>query len=41
MDETGPEIARGFGSGYPGGEALKIDRSDPSNSCSRISHFLA
>lgn len=23
MDETGTEIARGFGSGYPGGEAWK------------------
>jgi len=24
MDETGTEIARGFGSGYPGGEAREV-----------------
>jgi hypothetical protein len=36
MDETGEEIARGFGSGYPGGKALEEAVRIISNSYRRI-----
>ena len=36
MDETGREIARGFGSGYPGGEAPKAVHLITPNCCRGI-----